>query len=121
MWQSAWRDRIPFVLFFEITTSVDLFQSKLSNRAIRCLKGRSFAIEHLDAETLFMDLQKAQLDEINSQRRDDPSKGAMTAPWLGSSLSKRIMTRQLNHVQSHTSFTRAVKVSQVISNGAYHL
>ena len=117
--QSSWKDRIPFILFFGITTSVELFQSKLSSRAVRCLKGQCFAIEHLDVETILMDLQKAQLQNISLRRQKETSKGVTTAPWLGSSLTKRIMAKQLNHVQSHSAFTRALKVGRYDHDGRY--
>jgi origin recognition complex subunit 3 len=90
-------DRIPFVLLFGISTSLDLFHDRLSGSASRFLDGVQFDVEQTSSvlERIF---QKAVI--------------ASEAPLrLGSAPVSNLMERQHDHVQSVQSFIAALKVS----------
>ena len=94
---SSWQDRIPFILIFEIATSIELFREKLSRQTIRRLRGESFetrnAIEILDV--LFQ-----------AATTPDSSKSL----WLGAATSKLLLDRQTEHVQSAKGLISGLKV-----------
>ncbi|KAI5236205.1 hypothetical protein E4T43_08790 [Aureobasidium subglaciale] len=41
---TRWQDRIPFVFFFGVATSIENFSVKLSKKAIRCIQGQRFDV-----------------------------------------------------------------------------
>ncbi|KAL9104473.1 MAG: hypothetical protein Q9163_000566 [Psora crenata] len=65
---SSWCDRIPFVLLFGIATTVELFQSKLSNSAFRCIQGERFEVQYVDIETSGEVMDLWQLEHIEAVR-----------------------------------------------------
>ena len=97
---SSWNDRIPFILLFGIATSVGIFQEKLSQTTLRLLlQGSEFEVNQLDVEALF----KAVTYPDHS-----------SSPWLGARLSRMILQRHRDHVQTSTDFIRTVKVPDVV-------
>ena len=98
-WLSSWNDRIPFILLFGIATSVDLFQEKLSQTTLRLLHGSEFEVNQLDVEALFKAVTYPDLS---------------SSPWLGAGLSRMILQRHRDHVQTSTDFIRTVKVPDVM-------
>ena len=91
---SAWNGRIPFVILFNIATSVELFQEKLSRDTIRRLDGAEFRAEGIDVEEVFQ--------TVNDYR---------SKLWLGPSLSDQMLQQQRDYVQSPLALKEAVKVS----------
>ena len=89
----SWSDRIPFVLLFNITTSVDLFQSKLPRATIRSLTGATFYVTQIDIEKILQDIHYMEPTLL-----------------LGSNLSSQLMDHQRNHIQSTHAFIRTLKV-----------
>ncbi|MCJ1384856.1 hypothetical protein MMC17_007974 [Xylographa soralifera] len=93
---SSWQGRIPFVLIFEIGTSIDLFQEKLSRATIRRLQGISF--ETKDAtETLEMMFRTVTAPEESRSL------------YIGAGLLKMFLDRQIEHVQSVQAFIQSLK------------
>lgn len=93
---SSWNDRIPFVLLFGITTSIDLFQEKLSRTTIRSLQGTRFDVEQLPLNEIFKAV--VSLDQPRFL-------------WLGPGLSSTMIQRHTDYVQSTSSFIGAIKVN----------
>lgn len=89
---SSWSDRIPFVLLFGIATSVELFQEKLSRDTIRYLDGSAFNVQQADVEDLFKAFQSEQ-----------------PTLWVGPELSRFILQRQKDYIQSHSTFFNSLK------------
>ena len=103
--KSSWSDRIPFVLLFGIATSVELFQEKLSRETIRYLNGSAFNVQQLDVEHIFNAFQSDQTDL-----------------WIGPGLSRIMLQRQKDYVQSHSSFVSSLKVrTTVLSEFSVHV
>ncbi len=98
--RSSWKNRIPFILLFGITTSIDLFQEKLSRATIRSLQGARFDMEQLTPNEILKAV--VSLDQSRS-------------PWLGPGLSSTIIRRHYDYVQSTSSFVEAIKVNCTIS------
>ena len=90
---SSWNDRVPFVLFFNIATSSDLFQSKLPRETIRLLTGSEFHVKRVEAERLFR--------LMNNES---------SILFCGPTLSHVVLQRQSDFVQSPTALTRSLKV-----------
>ena len=107
--RSAWKDRIPFILLFEISTSLELFQEKLTKRASRQIEGESLSIEQVDTEKLLAATQHAILGGFRPNTiKDDPR--SPVALRIGPSLIKLVMTRQQESIQSPAVLTQALKV-----------
>ena len=98
--QSSWSDRIPFVLLFGIATSVELFQEKLSRETIRRLKGLVVDVQQTDVEDVFKAFQSEQ-----------------TTLWTGPRLSRSMLQRQRDYIQSHSSFVHSFKVIKILLFG----
>ena len=81
------------MLLFGIATSVELFQEKLSKETIRYLDGSVFNVQQVDVEDVFKAFQAEQ-----------------TTLWVGPGLSRIILQRQKDYIQSHSSFINALKV-----------
>lgn len=97
---SSWQDRIPFLLIFEIATSIELFQEKLSRQTICHLQGTAF--EGRDASEILDVLFK-------SATTREGTKGL----WIGSGASKLLLDRQTEHIPSANSFITSLKVSRM--------
>ena len=82
------------MLLFGIATSVELFQEKLSKETIRCLKASVFDVQQTDVEDVFKAFQSEQ-----------------TTLWTGPGLSRIMLQRQRDYIQSHSSFVRSFKVT----------
>ena len=94
--ESSWSDRIPFVILFGIATSVELFQEKMSKETIRFLESSAFNVQQIDVEDVFKAFQSEQ-----------------TALWIGPGLSRIILERQKDYIQSHSSFLNSLKVAKI--------
>ena len=92
--QSSWNDRIPFVLLFGIATSVELFQEKLARETIRYLDGLAFDVQQVDAEDIFKAFQSVE-----------------KILWIGPALSRIMLQRHRDYIQSHSSFVNSLKVT----------
>lgn len=82
------------MILFNIATSIELFQEKLSRDAIRRLEGAEFRVERLDMEEVFQ--------AINDHD---------STLWLGPSLSDHTLQQQRDYIQSPFGLKEAVKVS----------
>ena len=82
------------MILFNIATSIELFQEKLSRDTIRRLDGAEFRAEGLDVEEVF-------------QRINDYD----STLWLGPSLSDQTLQQQRDYIQSPSALKEAVKVS----------
>ena len=82
------------MILFNIATSTEVFQEKLSRDAIRRLEGAEFRLERLDMEELFQ--------AINDHD---------STLWLGPSLSDHTLQHQRDYIQSPFGLKEAVKVS----------
>ena len=92
---SSWVDRIPFVLLFGISTSIDLFEEKLSQSTLKKLRGKRFDLAQIEIDTLF----KAAITSTHTK-----------TVLLGSGFSRVILQRQRDHTQSSNDFIRTLKV-----------
>lgn len=81
------------MLLFGIATSVELFQEKLSRDTIRYLDGSAFNVQQADVEDLFKAFQSEQ-----------------PTLWVGPELSRFILQRQKDYIQSHSTFFNSLKV-----------
>lgn len=81
----CWQGRIPFACLFNVATSVEFLQQRLSKSAVRCLDGRLF-----DAE-LSTDEVEQVFEAITSPE---------AAVWLGPSLASGMLERQGDYIQS---------------------
>ena len=95
--KSSWKGRIPFVLLFGIATSVELFQEKLSTDTIRCLDGSAFDVQQVGAE-----------DVIKAFQSKQPNL------WVGPGLSRTILQRQKDYIQSHATLINSLKVISTV-------
>ena len=91
-------DRIPVILLFGIATSIDLFQEKLSQATLRLLRGTHFEVNQLEIDDLF----KAVVKPVQPFNL-----------WLGAGLSRLILQRHRDYVQTASDFIRTIKVSCV--------
>lgn len=92
---SSWLDRLPFVLLFGIATSAENFEDRLSGKSTRYLQGQKFDVTQSDEiiEKLF----GATVASTDGRLR------------LGPTLSRRILDRQKDHVQSVQDFVDGMK------------
>ncbi|KAL8796733.1 MAG: hypothetical protein Q9195_001123 [Heterodermia aff. obscurata] len=91
---SSWMDRIPVVLIFGIATSIDLFQERLSQATLSLLQATPFEINQLDVDILF----KTIMTPVRPP-----------GLWLGPSLSRSILQRHAEFVQTTNDFARSMK------------
>ncbi|KAI9857506.1 MAG: hypothetical protein M1824_004766 [Vezdaea acicularis] len=95
----SWLDRIPFVLLFGIATSLDIFHEKLPRSAIQLMKGEQFDVERAEES----------LERIFYEINDPVDFGDQNVLRLGPSLSKLLLTRQREDIQSVQSFVSSLK------------
>lgn len=95
--KSSWSNRIPFVLLFGIATSVEHFEEKLSKDTIRYLDGSTFDVHQVDIEVIFKAFHSEQ-----------------PILWVGPGLSKTILQRQKDYIQSHSTFINSLKVTTIV-------
>lgn len=91
---SSWLDRIPFVCLFNVATSVEFLQQRLSRSAVRCLNGRLFDAAPSSAE--------AQLVFASITRPDN-------CLWIGPTLLATALERQSDYIQSIDELMDVVK------------
>lgn len=92
---SSWIDRIPFVLLFNIATSIDIFEERLSHSTIKNLHGIRFELAQVDIDVLF----EAATDLDRSQ-----------CLALGAGLSSIVLQRHRDYLQGSNGFMRTLKV-----------
>lgn len=88
------------MLLFGIATSVELFQEKLSRETVRYLDGAAFDVQQIDVEDIFKALQSGQ-----------------TTLWTGPGLTRILLQRQNDYIQSHSSFVDSLKVANIVVSG----
>jgi origin recognition complex subunit 3 len=97
---SSWLDRIPFVCLFNVATSVEFLQQRLSRSAVRCLDGRLFDAAPSSAETQLVF-------------------SAVTHPearlWLGPTLLASALERQSDYIQSVDELVDVVEYAYMSS------
>jgi origin recognition complex subunit 3 len=97
---SSWLDRIPFVCLFNVATSVEFLQERLSRSAVRCLDGRLFDAAPSSAETQLVF-------------------SAITHPetrlWLGPTLLASALERQSDYIQSVDELVDVVEYAYMSS------
>ncbi|WPH02686.1 Hypothetical protein R9X50_00555200 [Acrodontium crateriforme] len=91
---ASWRDRIPFVCLFNVATSVDFLQQRLSTAAVKCLDGRLFDVA-----------PSAEVVEQVFSIVTDPS----SLLWLGPNLAGMTLERQSDYIQSIDTLVDAVQ------------
>jgi origin recognition complex subunit 3 len=97
---SSWLGRIPFVCLFNVATSVEFLQQRLSRSAVRCLDGRLFDAAPSSAETQLVF-------------------SAITHPdarlWLGPTLLASALERQSDYIQSVDELVDVVEYAYMSS------
>jgi origin recognition complex subunit 3 len=97
---SSWLDRIPFVCLFNVATSVEFLQHRLSRSAVRCLDGLLFDAAPSSAETQLVF-------------------SAITHPdarlWLGPTLLASALERQSDYIQSVDELVDVVEYAYMSS------
>ncbi|RAO72730.1 uncharacterized protein BHQ10_008742 [Talaromyces amestolkiae] len=92
---SSWVDRIPLVLLFGISTSVELFEGRLPRSTVALLHGKQFEIHEAEGA----------IDRIYETLQTGPD----TRLWLGPHLSTSLIEKARDHFQSPEGFIREVK------------
>ena len=92
----AWSDRIPFLLLFGISTSLDLFESRLAQSTLRQMQCTSFEMTSVGVEDLFKTFT------INN------SKTARSL-WPGAELTSMLLQSQKRYNGSNAAFIQALK------------
>ncbi|KAF9894214.1 hypothetical protein FE257_007716 [Aspergillus nanangensis] len=92
---SSWLDRIPFTLLFGISTSIELFESRLPRSVVALLRGRYFEIHEASncVDRIYERLQ-AELD---------------TRFWLGRNITTVLFEKSNDLFQTPEAFSRTVK------------
>ncbi|KAG9531838.1 hypothetical protein KCU93_g1512, partial [Aureobasidium melanogenum] len=95
---TRWQDRIPFIFFFGVATSIENFSVKLSKKATRCIKGQRF------------DVVKAEsaLERITDVLYSSSDPYALTL-WMGPGICSATLRRQREHIQSLDAFVDSVQ------------
>ena len=84
---------MPFVLLFNIATSVELFQANLSRETIRCLAGVQFHMKRVDTRAIFQDIHYQE-----------------PALFFGPAITGLILQKHKDFIQSSANLTRTLKV-----------
>ena len=93
----SWSDRIPFLLMFGVSTSLELFEDRLPRSLIRSLEGHQISLP--DANGLFE--KKFQTCVCSED---------VLPLQLGPGLCEMLVQRQINHLQSVDELMRSVQV-----------
>ncbi|THZ88881.1 hypothetical protein D6C84_00522 [Aureobasidium pullulans] len=95
---TRWQDRIPFIFFFGVATSIENFQVKLSKKATRCIQGQRFDV--VKAESALEQVTEALYSVSDSE-----------APrlWMGPGICSATLRRQREHIQSLDAFVDSVQ------------
>lgn len=97
----AWSDRIPFTLLFGISTSLDLFEARLSQSTVRRMQCTSFEMVNVSVEDLFRILTISISETARSL-------------WPGAELTSMLLHSQKRHNGSNAAFIQAVKYMYMI-------
>ncbi|EED16020.1 origin recognition complex subunit 3, putative [Talaromyces stipitatus ATCC 10500] len=92
---SSWVDRLPLVLLFGISTTVELFEGRLSRSTVALLHGKQFEIHEAEGA----------IDRIYETLQASPD----TKLWLGPHLSTSLIEKARDHFQGPEGFIREVK------------
>ncbi|KAI4726387.1 hypothetical protein E4T49_05869 [Aureobasidium sp. EXF-10728] len=95
---TRWQDRIPFVFFFGVATSIENFSVKLSKKATRCIQGQRFDV--VKAESALEQITDAL---YSSSETNKPSL------WMGPGICSATLRRQREHIQSLDAFVDSVQ------------
>ncbi|KAI5208281.1 hypothetical protein E4T39_01609 [Aureobasidium subglaciale] len=95
---TRWQDRIPFVFFFGVATSIENFSVKLSKKATRCIQGQRFDV--VKAESA---LERVTETLYSSSDSETPRL------WLGPGICSATLRRQREHIQSLDAFVDSVQ------------
>ncbi|KAI9695972.1 MAG: hypothetical protein M1820_008313 [Bogoriella megaspora] len=87
--------RIPIVLLFGIATSVENFEDRIPRAIARNFRGQKF--DAVQADDLLEQVFEASIDDVEQQL------------WLGSGLSRMLLDRQKDHIQSIQAFIDSIK------------
>ena len=90
----CWHNRIPFVLLFNVATSLEFLQERLSREAVKCLAGKMFDVA-------------PAAEEI--ERVLDALTGPEASVWIGPNLLVDLLERQTDYIQGIESLVRAVQ------------
>ncbi|KAK0309448.1 Origin recognition complex subunit 3 [Friedmanniomyces endolithicus] len=90
----CWQNRIPFACLFNIATSIDFLQQRLSKAAVKALAGQVFDVA----------LSSAEIEQVCEAMFDTD-----TPLWIGSGLVSTMLERQHDYIVSVDSFVAAVK------------
>ena len=93
---SSWQDRVPFVLVFEVATSLELFESRLPRKTLSQLKATVF-----EAKTV------AEIFDVLFRAATGPA--GERHLWLGPAASRLLLDRQIEHIQSASGFIMTLK------------
>lgn len=96
----SWRDRIPFVCLFNVATSVDFLQQRLSKAAIQCLDGRVFDVAP-PSEVL------EQVFEAVTWQRGYTEPRVLL--FIGPGLASMALERQSDYIHGIDSFVDVVR------------
>ena len=89
------------MILLEVATSVPLFQEKLPRATVRKLKGTAFELAPIQ-------------ETLESIFKSATSGGTQLSLWIGAGLSRSLLDRQREHLQSVRAFTQAIKVSPML-------
>ena len=92
----AWSDRIPFVLLFGISTSIDIFQARLSQSTTRLMQCTSFEMVNVDVEDLFRVCLEGASSSVKSL-------------WPGAGYMQSIFRTQKRSNGQNASFVQSMK------------
>lgn len=92
----AWSDRIPFVLLFGISTSIDSFKDKLSLGVTSHLRSMEFSTDPVDSEHIFQAIISPKI----------------SCPWLGPNISRAILHPGNDQARGISYFSRSLKASR---------
>lgn len=97
---NSWLDRIPFVCLFNVATSVEFLQQRLSRDAVRCFDGRLFDAVPCSAEAQLVFEAIMHLD---------------SRLWVGPTLLSTALERQSDYIQSTDELVDVVEYAYMSS------
>ncbi|OJJ46290.1 hypothetical protein ASPZODRAFT_133320 [Penicilliopsis zonata CBS 506.65] len=94
---SSWLDRIPFVLLLGISTSVEIFESRLPRSSVALLRGKHFEIHEMGdcVDRIYEAIQADQDAKL----------------WVGHNVTAAVFERWTDHFQSPETFINTLKYS----------
>lgn len=92
----AWSDRIPFMLLFGISTSLDLFEARLPKSILRRMQCTSFEMINVSTQDLLKCTTTTNLEIARSL-------------WSGADLTSTLLLHQKRCNRSNAAFIQAIK------------